>query len=190
MYHVWSKSIWILTKLGTYIVLRRVWNPIDFQGQGVKFLPHNILVNTLEYIALDGYVFEFNHPNRDGSMVEFSCVFWFKKNNVNVSKTKLGTYLDLKRIWNRIDFQGQRSRSHGLIFRRVDTPRFALPLYMFISPLKEVFFVVKLYTKDYVCTKFGQNPLKDLDSRVFTRMLCSKNLTRWPWPLNYDLENQ
>jgi hypothetical protein len=37
---------WILTKLGTYIVLRRVWNPIDFQGQRVKFLPHNILVNT------------------------------------------------------------------------------------------------------------------------------------------------
>jgi hypothetical protein len=23
---------WILTKLGTYLVLRRVWNPIDFQG--------------------------------------------------------------------------------------------------------------------------------------------------------------
>jgi hypothetical protein len=38
--------------------------------------------------------------------------------------------------------------------------------------------------KDYVCTKFGQNPLKDLDSRVFTRMLCGKNLTRWPSPLN------
>jgi hypothetical protein len=38
--------------------------------------------------------------------------------------------------------------------------------------------------------KFSQNPLKDVDSRVFTRMLCSKNLTRWPWPLNYDLENQ
>jgi hypothetical protein len=37
---------WILTKLGTYIVLRRVWNPIDFQGQGIKFLPHSILVNT------------------------------------------------------------------------------------------------------------------------------------------------
>ena len=36
--------------------------------------------------------------------------------------------------------------------------------------------------KDYVCTKFGQNPLKDLDSRVFTRMLCGQNLTRWPWP--------
>ena len=43
--------------------------------------------------------------------------------------TKLGTYLDLKRIWNPIDFQGQRSRSHGLIFRRGDTPRFALPLF-------------------------------------------------------------
>ena len=25
--------------------------------------------------------------------------------------------------------------------------------------------------KDYVCTKFGQNPLKDVDSRVFTRIL-------------------
>jgi hypothetical protein len=25
--------------------------------------------------------------------------------------------------------------------------------------------------KDYVCTKFGQNPLRDVDPRVFTRML-------------------
>ena len=24
---------WILTKLGTYLVLRRIWNPIDFPGQ-------------------------------------------------------------------------------------------------------------------------------------------------------------
>jgi hypothetical protein len=31
---------------------------------------------------------------------------------------------------------------------------------------------------DYVCAKFGQNALKDVDSRVFTRMLRSKNLTR------------
>ena len=46
--------------------------------------------------------------------------------------TKLGTYLDLKRIWNPIDFQGQRSRSQGLIFRRGDTPRFALPLLKYI----------------------------------------------------------
>jgi hypothetical protein len=35
--------------------------------------------------------------------------------------------------------------------------------------------------KDYVCTKCGQNPLKDLDSRVFSRMLWGKNLTQWPW---------
>jgi hypothetical protein len=32
--------------------------------------------------------------------------------------TKLGTYLVLKRIWNPIDFQSQRSRSPGQIFRR------------------------------------------------------------------------
>ena len=44
--------------------------------------------------------------------------------------------------------------------------------------------------KDYVSTKFGQNPLKDVDSRVFTRMLHGKQFTQWPWPLTYDLENQ
>jgi hypothetical protein len=37
-------------------------------------------------------------------------------------------------------------------------------------------------SKDYVCTKFGQNPLKDVDSRVFIRMLRGKYLTRWRWP--------
>ena len=44
--------------------------------------------------------------------------------------------------------------------------------------------------KDYVCTKIGQNPLNDVDSRVFTKMLRGKYLTRWHWPLNYDLENR
>jgi hypothetical protein len=29
---------WILTKLGTYLVLRRVWNLIDFQGQRSRLL--------------------------------------------------------------------------------------------------------------------------------------------------------
>jgi hypothetical protein len=87
---------WIFTKLGTYLVLMKVWNPIDFQGsidrplklpqypgsnkgnakrgvsprltiwpcdldlwpvkgQGVKFLPHNILVNTLESTSFNGF---------------------------------------------------------------------------------------------------------------------------------------
>jgi hypothetical protein len=32
--------------------------------------------------------------------------------------------------------------------------------------------------KDYACTKFGQNPLKDVDSRVFTRMLHSNKITQ------------
>ena len=41
--------------------------------------------------------------------------------------------------------------------------------------------------KDYVCTKFGQNPLKDVDSRVFTRMLRGKHLTRWHWPLTLKI---
>jgi hypothetical protein len=78
---------WILTKLGTYLDLTRVWSSIDFQGQGhrVKFLPHNILVNTrikiLQWILI-----------------------------------KLGTYVVLRRVWNPIDFQGQRSMSPGQIF--------------------------------------------------------------------------
>jgi hypothetical protein len=33
--------------------------------------------------------------------------------------TKLGTFLVLKRIWNPIDFQGQRSRSPGQMFYRI-----------------------------------------------------------------------
>jgi hypothetical protein len=40
---------------------------------------------------------------------------------------------------------------------------------------------------DYVCTKFGQNPSKDVDSRVFTWMLRSKNLTLWHWPLTLKI---
>jgi hypothetical protein len=39
--------------------------------------------------------------------------------------------------------------------------------------------------KDYVCIKFGQNPLKDVDSRVFTRMLHSKK--NYPVTLTFDL---
>jgi hypothetical protein len=67
---------------------------------------------------------------------------------INILKwilTKLGTYLVLRKIWNPIDFQGQRSMSPGQIF------------------------------------------LNDVDSRVFTRMLCSKHLTWWHWPLTLKI---
>ena len=40
--------------------------------------------------------------------------------------------------------------------------------------------------KDLVCTKFCQNPLKDVDSRLFTRMLCGTNLTPWPLTLKIN----
>jgi hypothetical protein len=42
---------WILTKRGTYLVLRRVWNPTDCQGHRVKFLPCNIHVNTKKKVS-------------------------------------------------------------------------------------------------------------------------------------------
>ena len=41
--------------------------------------------------------------------------------------------------------------------------------------------------KDSVCTKFGQNSLKDVDSRVFTRMLHGKYFTQWHWPLTLKI---
>jgi len=53
--------------------------------------------------------------------------------------TKLGTYLVLKRIWNPIDFQGQRSRSPGQFFRRGDMPRFALPLLILLPHFQKQF---------------------------------------------------
>ena len=76
--------------------------------------------------------------------------------------TKLGTYLVLKRIWNPIDFQGQRSRSPGQIFRWGDTPRFALPLLKFvfcifvelilILNMHEIFAVAHLATNNELLT--------------------------------------
>jgi hypothetical protein len=55
----------------------------------------------------------------------------FRGKDLNVifhQNMSLGTYLVLRRIRNPIDFQGQRSRSPGQIFRGGDMPRFALPL--------------------------------------------------------------
>jgi hypothetical protein len=41
--------------------------------------------------------------------------------------------------------------------------------------------------KDYVCTKFGQNPLKDIDSGVHKDVTLKKCD---PVTLTFDLENQ
>jgi hypothetical protein len=82
-------------------------------------------------------VMEFN-----ATFNNISVISWREHSRINILQwilTRLGTYLVLRRVWNPIDFQGHRSK---------------------------------------VKVKFGQNSLKDLDSRVFTRMLCGKNLTR------------
>ena len=102
---------WILTKLGTYLVLTRVWNPIDFQGQRSRS---------------QGQIFTAYHPCEHSRIKILQWIL-----------TKLGTYLDLKRIWNPIDFQGQRSRSQGLICRRGDAPHFALPLFLIKTTFHE-----------------------------------------------------
>jgi hypothetical protein len=74
-YHTWS-----LRESGTLLIFN-----VKGQGHSVKFLPHNILVNT-----------------------RIKILQWIL--------TKLGTYVVLRRVWNSIDFQGQRSMSPGQIF--------------------------------------------------------------------------
>ena len=74
---------WILTKLGTYIVLRRVWNPFDFQGQRSR-----------------GQIFNAYHPCEHSRI---NILQWIL--------TNLGTYLVLMRVWNPIDFQGHTDPS-------------------------------------------------------------------------------
>ena len=75
---------WILIKLGTYLVLKRIWNPIDFQRQRSRS---------------QGQICTVQHP------CEHSRI-----NTLQWILTKLGTYLVLKRIWNTIDFQGHMSK--------------------------------------------------------------------------------
>ena len=61
------------------------------------------------------------------------------------------------------------------------SPRLKIrPCDLDLWPWKSIQFQIRLRSK-YVPS---QNPLKDVDSRVFTRMLCSKHLTWWPdlWP--------
>jgi hypothetical protein len=137
---------------------------------------------------------------------------------------------NLKRIWNPIDFQGQRSRSQGLIFRRGDMPHFALPLLKLHTVFTAINFVIYVNQAIHVGANFVKIwlfpvecyyidwksfpwvlflpfflwPWKSIGFQillrfkyvpslvkihwrmlilVFTRMLRSKNLTRWHWPL-------
>ena len=89
---------WILTKLGTYLVLKRIWNPIDFQGQRSRSL---------------GQIF-----------CHVTSLWTLRINILQWILTNLGTYWVLRRIWNLLIFKVK-----GQIFRRGDTPGFALPLF-------------------------------------------------------------
>jgi hypothetical protein len=73
---------WISTKLGTYLVLKRIWNPIDFQGQRSRS---------------PGQIFTAWYPCEHSRI---NILQWIL--------TKLGTCLVLRRVWSPIDFQGQR----------------------------------------------------------------------------------
>ena len=67
---------WILTNLGTYIVPRRVWNPIDFQGQRSQ-----------------GQIISALHPCEHFRIKILQWIF-----------TTFATYFVVWRDWNPIDF--------------------------------------------------------------------------------------
>jgi hypothetical protein len=84
--------------------------------------------------------------------------------------------------WKSIGFQillrtkyiPSRSRSPGQIFRRGYMPRFVLPLFLcdvMLDSLSCSFTSISFLTNVNRTVWFGQNPLKDVDSRMFTRML-------------------
>jgi hypothetical protein len=87
----------MLTKLGTYLVLRRVWNPIDFQGH-LKDVDSRVFTRMLHGKNLTPWplILKINRVPDSPKDYMYVC-------------TKF-------------------ARSQGVIFRRGDTPRFALPL--------------------------------------------------------------
>jgi hypothetical protein len=90
-----------------------------------------------------------------------------KHSRINILQwilTKLGTYLDLKRIWNHIDFQGQRSRSQDLIFRWGDTPPFART--------KHVPSLVKIHWRILIL---------DSSQGCYAVKIWPGDLDLWPW---------
>jgi hypothetical protein len=117
---------WILTKLGTYLVLKRIWNPIDFQGHRVNFLGGSRLLSTkyvpsLVKIHWRMLILECSQGSYAVKIWPGDIDLWswksigfqtlMRHSRINILQwilTKLGTYLVLKRIWNPIDFQGHR----------------------------------------------------------------------------------
>jgi hypothetical protein len=105
---------------------------------------------------------------------------------------RLSMYQVFRRVWNLLIFKvkGQCDRVKFLLRNILVSRLFTRMLCgknLTPWPLTLKINRVSDSPKDYICTKFGQNPLKDADSKVFTRMLRSKNLTRSHWPLTLKI---
>jgi len=90
---------WILTKLGTYLVLKRIWNPIDFQGHQVKFLGKGIC-HALRCPCLN-VIFVFYRENKGKILVH--CKMGISRSATTVSISKLRILLIFKT--NNLQFQ-------------------------------------------------------------------------------------
>ena len=84
--------------------------------------------------------------------------------------------------------KSKKIKHYGNVNSTRATQSVAYPLAKKLDPVTLKINMFPDSLKVWVCTKFGPNPLKDVDSRVFTRMLRGKKFD--PVTLTVDLENQ
>jgi hypothetical protein len=115
--------LWILSKLGTYLVLRGVWNHIDFQGRLVNIHWRMLIpwcsqgCSAVKIWPLDLWPWKsigFQTLVRTMHVPRLIKIHW----RMLILECSQGCYAVKiwpdDRVWNPIDFQGQRSR--GQIF--------------------------------------------------------------------------
>ena len=82
--------------------------------------------------------------------------------------------------------KSKKIKHYGNVNSTRATQSVAYPLAKKLDPVTLKINMFPDSLKVWVCTKFGPNLLKDVDSRVFTRMLRGKNLTPWPLTLKIN----
>jgi hypothetical protein len=107
-------------------------------------------------------------------------------NSTNINK--INSHLSLKESLNnrgQVTVNNSTNINKGNAKRGISPCLNIWPGDLDIWPWKSIGFQILLRTK-YVpsLVKIHWRPLKDVDSRVFTRMLRGKYLTRSPWPWN------
>jgi hypothetical protein len=143
------------SKLGTYLVLKIIWNPIDFQGHWSK-------------VKVTGS--NFNHVTSLWTLESTNIFQWIL--------TKHGTYLVLRRVWNPVDFQGHRSKV------KVTGSNFKWILTEILLRTKYVPSLVKIHLKfDPVTLTFDLWPWKSTGFQTLLRTKYVPCLVKIHWKM-------